>query len=159
MALLRRMGNLIRRDRLKNEIDDELQAHIAMRTEDNIARGMAPEEARRDALVRFGNRTTTEERVTAADAALTLDGLMRDIRYGFRQLWKSPGFTVTAAVSIALGIGANTAIFSSMDAVVLRPLAVPALDRVVVIAEQDRTRTAAGGAGELRRLEARGAFV
>jgi putative ABC transport system permease protein len=137
MALLQRIGNLLRGDRLKNEIEDELQAHIAMRTEDNVARGMSPEEARRDALVRFGNRAATGERVTAADAALGLSGVMRDVRYAWRKLMKSPGFTIIATFTIALGIGANTAIFSSMDGVVLRPLAVPAMDRVVTIAEQD----------------------
>lgn len=138
MALMRRIRNLFRRDRLTSEIDDELQAHIAMRTEDNIAHGMSPEEARRDALVRFGNRTSTRERVTAADAVLSLEGVVREVRFALRQLWKSPGFTITAAATIALGIGANTAIFSSMDAVVLRPLAVPALDHVVVVTEQDQ---------------------
>lgn len=138
MALMRRIQNLFRRDRLTNEIDDELLAHIAMRAEDNIAQGMSPEEARRDALVRFGNRTSTRERVTAADAVLSLEGMVREVRFALRQLWKSPGFTITAAATIALGIGANTAIFSSMDAVVLRPLAVPALDRIVVVTEQDQ---------------------
>jgi putative ABC transport system permease protein len=138
MALIRRLRNLFRRDHLRDEIDDELQAHIAMRTDDNIARGMRPDEARRDALVRFGNRTSTRERVTAADAVLSLEGMVREVRYALRQLWKSPGFTITAAATIALGIGANTALFSSMDAVVLRPLAVPALDRVVVVTEQDQ---------------------
>jgi putative ABC transport system permease protein len=137
MAIFRRITNLFRRSSVDREIDAELQSHIALRVDDNIVKGMSPDEARRDALVRFGNPTTTRERVTAADAALGLDGIMRDVRYAVRQLWKAPGFTVTAALTIALGIGANTAIFSSMDAVVLRPLAVPALDRVVTIAEQD----------------------
>ena len=137
MALFRRIGNLFRRNRVDGDIDAELQAHIAMRIDDNVKNGMTPEEARRDALLRFGNTTTTRERVTAADTALGLDCVLSDVRYAWRKLIKSPGFTITAALTIALGIGANTAIFSSMDGVVLRPLAVPALDRVVTIYEQD----------------------
>lgn len=138
MALMRRIRNLFQRNRLTSEMDDELQAHIALRTDDNIAQGMSPEKARRDALLRFGNRNTTRERMAAADTVLSLETAARELRFALRQLWKSPGFTITAAATIALGIGANTAIFSSMDAVVLRPLAVPALDRVVVVAEQDQ---------------------
>jgi putative ABC transport system permease protein len=137
MAVFRRISNLFRRNRVNREIDAELQSHIALRIDDNIAAGMSPEEARRDALVRFGNPTSTRERVTASDALLGIESFWSDVRYAARQLWKSPGFSITAALTIALGIGANTAIFSSMDAVVLRPLAVPALDRVVAVAEQD----------------------
>jgi putative ABC transport system permease protein len=136
MAIFRRIGNLMHRARVDREIDAELQAHIDMRIDENIAHGMSAEEARRDALLRFGNPTATRELVMGADAALGLESFWADVRYAWRNLMKSPGFTITVAVTVALGIGVNTAAFSSMDAVVLHPLAVPQMDRVVTIAEQ-----------------------
>ncbi len=141
MAVIRRIANLFRRSRVDREIDAELQAHIALRSDDNIAAGMSPAEARRDALLRFGNPAATKDRVYSADALLGVQSVWGDVCYAWRQLLKSPGFSVTAVLTLAIGIGANTAIFTSMDAVVLHPLAVPELDHVVTIAEQK----AAGG--------------
>jgi hypothetical protein len=99
MSLVRRISNLFARSKVGREIDAELESHIALRMEDNIAAGMTPEEARRDALVRLGNPTVLKEHVTAADAALVLDSIRQDVQYGIHGLLKSPGFTITATLT------------------------------------------------------------
>src|SRR5258708_820969 len=94
---------------------------------------MSPDEARRDTLLRFGNPTLTKERVTASDAALTLESVGMDVRYAFRQLAKSPSFATTAIVTLALGIGASTAVFSIVNTILLKPLPYPNADRVMML--------------------------
>ncbi|MGB6691072.1 MAG: ABC transporter permease [Terracidiphilus sp.] len=133
MAIFGRVANLFRRTRIDREIDAELKSHIEMRIEENVAAGMPREEARRDALVRFGNFTSTRERVASADAALSLDVLLRDVRYALRQLLHSPGFTITAVVTLAVAIGANAIVFSVLNALVLRPLNLPDAQRLFTI--------------------------
>ncbi|HMG87685.1 MAG TPA: ABC transporter permease [Terracidiphilus sp.] len=133
MAILRRFANLFRRSAIDCEIDAELQAHIALRIDDNLAAGMHPEEARRDALLRFGNPTSTKEGVSAADATLALGGIWRNVRFALRQLRRSPGFALTAILALALGIGPNVAIFSIIWATFLAPLPYPNADQMVVV--------------------------
>lgn len=133
MAMMRRIGNLFRRATLDQEIDAELRSHIEMRTADNIAAGMTPEKARRDALLRFGGRVGMKERVIAADAHMFLDSLWQDLCYGLRMLRKSPGFTAVAVLTLALGIGANTAIFGLMDSVMFRLLPVQRPEELVQV--------------------------
>jgi predicted permease len=136
MGWLRRLGNLGRRDGLNDEIAAEFEAHIEMRIEANIAAGMTREQARREALLRFGNRTATRERVAAADASLSLEDLGRDLRFTLRQLRRSPGFAITAIVTLALGIGANVAVFGVLNALVLRPLDVPGAERLYEVIQR-----------------------
>ncbi len=121
---------------MDREIDAELEAHIALRMDDNVAHGMSPEEARRDALLRFGNPTATRERVVASDASLGIDGVVRDIRYALRQLRRSPGFAITAILTLALGIGANVIVFGVLNAIILRPLNVAGADRLFEVVQQ-----------------------
>ncbi len=122
MSLLSGISNLFSRAKLAQDIDDELQAHIEMQVSDNIAAGMSSEEARRDALLKFGNVTAMKEKVTGADAALTLESLFADVRYGLRQLVRNRGFAVIAVMTLALGIGATTGIFSILNAWIIQPL-------------------------------------
>lgn len=122
MSLVRRISNLFSRSRVDREIDAELRSHIEMRIEDNHAAGMSDEDARRDALLRFGNLTSTKEHVAGADAALTLDSIWSDIRYAYRQLRKNPVFACTAILVLTLGMCVSIAIFAFIDAVLIRPL-------------------------------------
>jgi len=124
VRILRRIWNLITRSKVEREIDAELRSHIEMRIEDKVAAGMSQEEAVRDARLRFGNPVVMKERVTQKDVALGLDSLWRDVRYALRGFAKSPGFAAVAILTLALGIGANTAIFQLLDAVRLRSLPV-----------------------------------
>jgi putative ABC transport system permease protein len=124
MALLRRILSLGRRERIEQDIDAELREHMEMSIDDNVARGMSREAAERDARRRFGNPTVMRERVSAEDAALGLDSLWHDVENALRVFTKSPGFSLVVVATLALGIGANTALFELLDAVLLQSLPV-----------------------------------
>jgi len=106
----------------KQEIDDELQFHLDQRTAENTAAGMPPEEAARVARKRFGNLQSVREECREKRGANFGETLWQDLRFGGRMLLKNPGFTAVAVLSLAVGIGINTTIFSALDAVFLRPL-------------------------------------
>jgi predicted permease len=124
MSIFGRISNLFSRSSLDREIESELQSHIELRIEDNLAHGMSPEHARRDALARFGNPTATKEHVVFTDAAVVLGSVWDDTRYAFRQLRKSPGFATTTVLTLAIGIGANLAIFQLLYGVLFAHLPV-----------------------------------
>jgi macrolide transport system ATP-binding/permease protein len=135
MSIFRRITNLFSRDQVQREIDTELRSHIEMRIEDNLAAGMSRKQARREALLRFGNRAVIRERTTEADAALILESIWADLRYALRQLRRSPGFTATAVLMIALGLGASVAIFAFVDAALIQPMPFRDPSRLVSVYE------------------------
>jgi len=135
--------------RRDSDLAEELQLHIDLQTEDNIRSGMTPEDARRAARLKFGAMESIKESYRDQRGAPFLESILADLRYAARQLRRAPAFTAAAVLTLALGIGANTAMFSVMETILWKPLPVTEPDRLVVL-----TRIAMSEKGEQTKVSA-----
>src|SRR5215470_14201711 len=132
-----RLQALFFKSKIEEELDEEVRFHLEREIEENIVRGMTPEEARSAAIRSFGGVERIKEESRDVRGIRLLEEVWQDLRYGARMLLKQPGFTLIAALTLALGIGASTAIFSIVDAVLLRPLPYPEAERLLSLKEVD----------------------
>ena len=140
MSWFQRLANTLRSDRHHREIERERRYHLDERVDQLRALGLPDTEAQRRARLQFGNPVVQRERTPDVDIAHGVETLFRQIRYASRALRRTPGFTATVVLTLALGIGANSAVFSAMDAVLLRPLSFPTPDRLMRLSQDQPCR-------------------
>src|SRR4051812_29267061 len=131
--ILRHLKAWMRRSRRDAELREELAQHVAWKAESLMADGVPEAEARRRAAVAVGNVTRLREQSRSIWGFPSIDSIVQDARYGFRQMHRAPGFTAVAVLSLAIGIGASGAVFSLADAMLFRKLPVPDPDTLVVV--------------------------
>ncbi len=137
-ALLVRIGGLFSRERRDHDLADELESHLHMHMEDNLRAGMTPEEARRQALLKLGGVELIKENYRDRRNLPWFETMVRDVRFGLRMLRKNPGFTAVVVLTMALGIGANTTIFSMVNGFLLTPLSVRRPEQITALAIQQK---------------------
>src|SRR5437870_317937 len=139
-----RLRALFQKRKLDAEMDEEMRSHIEMQTRENIEAGMNSQEARYTALRQFGWVESIKETCRERRGVSWIENFAQDVRYGLRMLLKNPGFTATAVLTLALGIGASTSIYSVVNSTLLNPIPVHDSDRLMQIAEQDKRQQQGG---------------
>jgi putative ABC transport system permease protein len=129
-----------RKSKVEKELDSEIRFHLESTIQGKIAAGMPPEAARREALLEFGGSEKVKEECRHVHRIVSVENTLSNLKSAVRFIRKSPGFSLTVIVMLALGIGANSAVFSAIDAILLRPLPFPNADELVILHQHNHTR-------------------